>query len=86
MYSYYDTEYMGAANGIAGILEALLSIPHMLETDPNFKTEIKTSIDLILSLQTAEGNFAPAMDELGHHQRPLEEELVHWCDGCPGVA
>jgi lantibiotic modifying enzyme len=86
MYSYYDTEYIGAAHGIAGILQALLSIPHMLETNPNFKTEIKASIDFILSLQTAEGNFAPAMDELGRHQRPPEEELVHWCHGCPGVA
>ncbi len=42
--------------------------------------------DLIVSLQTPEGNFAPAMDELGRHQKPPEEELVHWCDGSPGVA
>jgi hypothetical protein len=67
MYSYYDTEYIGAAHGIAGILQALLSIPHMLETNPNFKSEIKASIDFIVSLQTPEGNFVCAMDELGRH-------------------
>jgi len=85
MYSYYDTEYIGAAHGIVGILQSLLSIPDFLVKNSKFQSEIKTSIDFILSLQTSDGNFPCAMDELGRNQRPPEDELVHWCHGSPGV-
>ena len=85
MYSYYDTEYLGAGHGLAGILQGLLSTPNVMQLSSDFERDIKNSIDYLLSLQTSEGNFPCATDELGHHRRHPEDELVHWCHGAPGV-
>lgn len=46
--------------------------------------DIKKCIDILVSLQTASGNFPCAMDELGSNQRLERDELVHWCHGAPG--
>ncbi|RWS12311.1 lanC-like protein 3 [Dinothrombium tinctorium] len=85
MYSYYDTEYIGAAHGVAGIIQVLLQIPNFARLTPEIERDIKTTIDFLLSLQTPSGNFPCAMDELGDRARPEEDELVHWCHGAPGV-
>jgi len=46
--------------------------------------DIKKCIDILISLQTTNGNFPCAMDELGSRKRPEKDELVHWCHGAPG--
>lgn len=84
MYQYYETEYLGAAHGLAGILQMLLSFPSWLSHRPEACALIKRSIEVLLSYQTASGNFPCAMDELGG-RRPPEDELVHWCHGAPGT-
>ncbi|RXG56860.1 LanC-like protein 3 [Armadillidium vulgare] len=84
MYHYYGTEYLGAAHGLSGILFVMLCFPQWLERHPNQKQLIKISVDSLLQLQTPSGNFPSAMDEVGG-RRPVEEELVHWCHGAPGV-
>ncbi|CAL4084946.1 unnamed protein product, partial [Meganyctiphanes norvegica] len=84
MYQYYETEYLGAAHGLAGILQMLLSFPSWLHRRPEASSLIKRSIEVLLSYQTASGNFPCAMDELGGRRHP-DEELVHWCHGAPGT-
>ena len=87
MFSYYDTEYLGAAHGLCAILQMLLSVPGYLEQCSQDDTkDIKGSIDFLLDMQTASGNFPCAMDEAPpYQQRSEREELVHWCHGAPGV-
>lgn len=85
MYAYYDVEYLGAAHGLCAILQILLSFPVYLKNDPRAEEDVKASVDYLLSLQTASGNFPCATDELGSRSRPQSEELVHWCHGAAGV-
>lgn len=85
MYSYYDTEYLGAAHGLSTILQMIISVPGFLQNDSKAEKDVRTSIDYLLNLQTASGNFPCATDELGRRARSESEELVHWCHGAPGV-
>ncbi|XP_008186949.1 lanC-like protein 3 homolog isoform X2 [Acyrthosiphon pisum] len=85
MYSYYNTEYLGAAHGLSTILQALISFPCFIEKEQKAMEDIKTCIDILISLQTTSGNFPCAMDELNSRKRPESDELVHWCHGAPGV-
>ncbi|KAH1016172.1 hypothetical protein HUJ04_007440 [Dendroctonus ponderosae] len=80
MYSYYQVEYLGAAHGISSILQSILSVPGYLDENPSDANDIKISIDYLLSIQTPEGNFPAATDDIGH-----ESKLVHWCHGAGGV-
>lgn len=81
MYSYYQVEYLGAAHGLSGILQMLLSVPGYLESNPSDAKDIKATIDYLLSLQDSEGNFPCDLGEVNQHHN----ELVHWCHGAPGV-
>ena len=36
-------------------------------------------MDYLVSIQTRDGNFPCATDELGRNARTEEEMLVHWC-------
>lgn len=84
MYAYYKTEYLGAAHGLSGILQMLLSFPSFLQKYPDAEQLIKQSVDYFLTLQLPSGNFPCAMDEVGT-PRSEAQELVHWCHGAPGV-
>uniref|UniRef100_A0A914XB79 LanC-like protein 3 homolog n=1 Tax=Plectus sambesii TaxID=2011161 RepID=A0A914XB79_9BILA len=84
MYSYHGAEYLGAAHGLAGILQSLISFPEQLHTvDAEAFNDVRASVDWLLGLQTANGNFPPAVDDIG--TAPNDDELVHWCHGAPGV-
>ena len=86
MYQYYGTEYLGAAHGLTGILQMLISVPGYLQhCSPAAAADIQHSVDFLLQLQTDEGNFPCAMDELTPGSRPAEDDLVHWCHGAPGT-
>lgn len=85
MYSYYETEYLGAAHGVSSILQVLIQTPKFLESDPAVEKLVQASVDYLLSLQTKTGNFPCAMDELDKRSRSENDELVHWCHGAPGV-
>lgn len=83
MYEYYQTQYLGAAHGLCAILQMLISVP-----DFPLHDRVQASIDYLLTLQDAHGNFPCAMDELpgsGSRQRPEDQMLVHWCHGSPGM-
>lgn len=85
MYSYYDTEYLGAAHGLSSILQILIQTPKFLESDAAAEKLVQNSVDYLLGLQTKSGNFPCAMDELDRRSRSENDELVHWCHGAPGV-
>lgn len=84
MYSYYDTEYLGAAHGLSAILQMLLCYPEFLRAQPDAENDVKGAVDFMLGLQQTNGNFPCAMDEV-KRKRPEQEELIHWCHGAPGV-
>jgi len=66
------------------ILQVLISFPCFIEKEQKAIEEIKTCIDILISLQTTNGNFPCAMDEVNSRKRPESDELVHWCHGAPG--
>ncbi|KAJ8978929.1 hypothetical protein NQ317_002990 [Molorchus minor] len=80
MYAYYQVEYLGAAHGICSILQALISVPGFLDAHPIDAADIKACIDFLLSLQSSDGNFPCATDEIGY-----KSDLVHWCHGAGGM-
>lgn len=81
MYHYCNTEYLGAAHGISFILQMLLSVPGYIEYNKLAAHNIKTTVEYILSLQTAEGNWPCCMEEISMS----DHKLVHWCHGAPGT-
>lgn len=84
MYAYYGTEYLGAAHGLSGIFQMLMSFPEYFKFNKEAEQVVKDAVDYFLTLEDADGNYPPAMDEVGC-PRPDGEELVHWCHGAPGV-
>ena len=64
MYSYYETQYLGAAHGLTGILLQLLSVPHYLEHNPGAERDIRAAVNFIVSHQTYDGNFLCSMGEV----------------------
>ncbi|KAF4525896.1 hypothetical protein B566_EDAN013145 [Ephemera danica] len=85
MYAYYEVEYLGAAHGLCAILQALLSVPGFVNSNPDIERDVRASVDYLLSLQSRPGNFPCALDELGPRGRSDDDQLVHWCHGAPGV-
>lgn len=70
---------------MSGILQMLLSVPGFLQSDPSIERDVRTSIDYLLSTQSAEGHFPFATDEIRFKTRQPEDEMVHWCHGAPGT-
>lgn len=85
MFSYYETQYLGAAHGLTGILLQLLSVPQYLDQNPSAEKDIKASVNFLLSVQCYDGNFPCSMGEV-KEPRKYGDELVHWCHGAGGTA
>ena len=64
MYSYYETEYLGAGHGLCAILQMLLMVPGFSGAHPEAEEDIKASVEFLLTLQTPLGNVPCAMDEV----------------------
>ncbi|XP_034610480.1 lanC-like protein 3 [Trachemys scripta elegans] len=79
MYSYYGTEYLGAAHGLSSILQMLLSYYEYLQ--PADQELVWQSIDFLMD-QEQNSNWPPELGETIER----ENELVHWCHGAPGIA
>ncbi len=85
-FTRYFCRILGAAHGLSGILQMLLSVPDFLSTDSDVEAVVRAAVDFMLTLQQPNGNIAPALDEVfGGYKRPASEELVHWCHGGPGM-
>ncbi|KAM8975854.1 LOW QUALITY PROTEIN: lanC-like protein 3 [Pelodytes ibericus] len=79
MYSYYGTEYLGAAHGLSSILQILLS--HQDYLQPADRELVWQSVDFLVN-QVQNCNWPPELGEVIER----ENELVHWCHGAPGIA
>ncbi|KAJ7405500.1 hypothetical protein WISP_139394 [Willisornis vidua] len=79
MYSYYGTEYLGAAHGLSSILQMLLSYYEYLQ--PADQELVWQSVDFLMD-QEQNSNWPPELGETIER----ENELVHWCHGAPGIA
>ncbi|KAL3101164.1 hypothetical protein niasHS_001624 [Heterodera schachtii] len=78
MYEWHDKEYLGAAHGVSGIYQMMLSFWDLL--DASAKSALKQSVDWLMSKQFPSGNFPSSSHRIGG-----KDELVHWCHGAPGV-
>lgn len=94
-------EYLGAAHGLCSILQAILSVPGYFDANPSDQSDVKMSIDYLLSLQSQEGwninNFSWAVVAfmailIGNFPAATDEiglqgepKLVHWCHGAGGT-
>ncbi|XP_034938031.1 lanC-like protein 2 isoform X2 [Chelonus insularis] len=77
MYSWHDTEYLGGAHGLAGILYILLQAREYL-TEEQLKNEIQPALEYLLSLRYPSGNFPSSVGS-------KTDKLVHWCHGAPSM-
>uniref|UniRef100_A0A0N5ALL8 LanC-like protein 3 n=1 Tax=Syphacia muris TaxID=451379 RepID=A0A0N5ALL8_9BILA len=81
MYQYHGKEYVGAAHGLMGILQMLISCYEML--DDLEKKDVKETLDWIISIQFENGNFPTNAAHL--KQRHEDDELIQWCHGAGGA-
>lgn len=81
MFDYHDTEYLGAAHGLSGILQVMLMQPAWMAADKAAERDVWSAVDWLAALQDADGNFPTAIDSAQRGDR----KLVHWCHGAPGV-
>uniref|UniRef100_A0A3B5MP28 LanC-like protein 3 n=1 Tax=Xiphophorus couchianus TaxID=32473 RepID=A0A3B5MP28_9TELE len=79
MYSYYGTEYLGAAHGLSSVLQMLLSYQDVLSGAE--KDLVWQSVDFLMT-QEQNCNWPAELGAIIER----ENELVHWCHGAPGVA
>ncbi|EPQ12113.1 LanC-like protein 3 [Myotis brandtii] len=79
MYSYYGSEYLGAAHGLSSILQMLLSYYEHIK--PSDQELVWQSVDFLME-QEQNCNWPPELGEAIER----ENELVHWCPGAPGIA
>ncbi|XP_053972590.1 lanC-like protein 2 [Hylaeus volcanicus] len=78
MYAWHDSEYLGAAHGLAGILYLLLQARQYL-TSSQLELEIKPALQFLQSLQYPSWNFPSSIGS-------RTDKLVHWCHGAPGMS
>lgn len=74
-------QYLGAAHGIFGIVYILLKATEAVEElakDKNLMMLLENTCDLLVSLQTANGNFPVSL-------KSKKDHLVHFCHGAPGL-
>jgi lantibiotic modifying enzyme len=85
MYEWHGSEYLGAAHGVSGILLTLLMSPwfekvgnEFPNVDKTVMTDVKASIDQLLEIQDADGNWPTKLQN-------SDKKLVHWCHGAAGL-
>ncbi|KAF9463734.1 hypothetical protein BDZ94DRAFT_1308453 [Collybia nuda] len=81
MWSWFDTRYLGAAHGVAGILQVLWSCPAAVIA-PYLPRMLET-VQWLLGRQDSTGNW-PAEVSISLNQ-VQENELIQWCHGAPGM-
>ncbi|XP_017154074.1 lanC-like protein 3 homolog [Drosophila miranda] len=93
MYEYHGMEYLGAAQGLCGILQVLLDSPWFrkdhsqasesplldISAPADVLHDVKRTLDCVLTQQDVDGNFPVTLEDEG------EKRLVQWCHGTPGI-
>lgn len=57
MYTYHGSEYLGAAHGLSGILQIILSFPDYLAQNAEAELYVRQSVDFMLSIQNSIGKL-----------------------------
>ncbi|CAF0750820.1 unnamed protein product [Adineta ricciae] len=80
MYSWHNTEYMGAAHGVSGIVYLLLKVTQhesFAHLRPYVHSHLIPTIEFLKSLRFPSGNYMSSSDS-------KSDKLVQWCHGAPG--
>ncbi|XP_028397878.1 lanC-like protein 2 [Dendronephthya gigantea] len=77
-YAWHGKHYVGAAHGMVGILYMLLQVYPSSPVVQQHTTEIKNTIEYLLSKQFSSGNFPSSLEN-------DSDRLIHWCHGAPGA-
>ncbi len=80
LYEWHESEYVGAAHGLAGIFLMLLQARRFLPSGAVEKY-VKPSIDELAALQLSSGNFPSSLGGV----KQTRDKLVQFCHGAPGV-
>lgn len=75
-YEWHDTNYLGAAHGVSGILYILLCASEYINEKDKDKL-IRPTIDWLLRNRFPGGNYKSS-------EGKDRDALVHWCHGAPG--
>ncbi|CAF3930299.1 unnamed protein product [Adineta steineri] len=80
MYKWHDSEYMGAAHGVTGIIYLLLKVTHH-ESFTHLRRYIEShlipTIEFLKTKRLSSGNYISSSDS-------KSDKLVQWCHGAPG--
>jgi Lanthionine synthetase C-like protein len=86
LWTWHGTRYLGAAHGVVGILQALLSVERfellsaMNSVFPNNgMTPIQDTVDKLAEYCWPSGNLYSSIES-----SQKQDRLVHWCHGAPG--
>ncbi|KAF0761778.1 lanC-like protein 2, partial [Aphis craccivora] len=77
MYKCHNKKYLGAAQGLSGVLQCLL-LANTYLTKHELNNIVKPALDYLLTLRYTSGNLPSSMCNDPDH-------LVQWCQGAPGA-
>ncbi|XP_048522811.1 lanC-like protein 2 isoform X1 [Dendroctonus ponderosae] len=77
MFQWHDSQYLGAAHGVSGIIYLLLQARKYL-TEAELTNLIKPTISFLSTLRFPTGNFPSSLGP------GKQDKYVQWCHGAPG--
>jgi lantibiotic modifying enzyme len=80
MYKWHDSEYMGAAHGVSGIVYLLLRVTHhesFSHLRPYVDSHLIPTVEFLKTKRLPSGNYLSSSDS-------KSDRLVQWCHGAPG--
>ncbi|KAK0473355.1 lanthionine synthetase C-like protein [Armillaria novae-zelandiae] len=82
MWSWHGKRYLGAAHGVAGILQMLLACP--LDVLNPYIPDVLRTVEWLIDCQDDDGNWPT---KASRHGKESDEsnELVQWCHGATGI-
>ncbi|GMR49785.1 hypothetical protein PMAYCL1PPCAC_19980 [Pristionchus mayeri] len=82
LWCWHKTQYLGAAHGVAGVLQSLLHFWQLLSEEE--KAEVKATCEWMLSIEERDcpGHWESSVRLSGSGR---EKRLVHWCHGATGM-
>ncbi|KAK0199885.1 hypothetical protein DFS33DRAFT_1365590 [Desarmillaria ectypa] len=83
MWSWYGKRYLGAAHGVAGILQTILACP--LDVLNPYIPDILSTVEWLMDCQDEEGNWPTKAPRHGKVSGDESNELVQWCHGATGI-
>lgn len=82
LWEWHDTHYLGAAHGLVGIFQTLMSyVPELREVGDRMNLDVlglvRSAVDRLEDLCFPTGNLRSSVGR-------ERDKLVHWCHGAPG--